>query len=210
MIALTSTAHGPASGLRQGRSRAWDAYQCRIAAARPSTMTTPIVAQPAAAEPGTITLRALPASLRLRLVTILHTHGMDHNPSGGAGGSGRQPVAASPDQRPDQDLLPVPGEPLPLSGSTGVTLTPAIPGRPTALDLDAVSDYVPDLDDGQALDYGPVPDNDAARDYHKAIHYDALPGHRGAPHRDAPPRPDPGPDPRRSPGSRPPTAPVPA
>src|SRR5690349_22318735 len=45
MIALTRTAHGPASGLRQGRSRACDAYQRRIAAARPSSMTPPIVAQ---------------------------------------------------------------------------------------------------------------------------------------------------------------------
>src|SRR5690348_18033052 len=45
MISLTRTAHGPASGLRQGRSRACDAYQRRIAAARPSSMTPPIVAQ---------------------------------------------------------------------------------------------------------------------------------------------------------------------
>src|SRR5215472_7276805 len=40
MISLTRTAHGPASGLRQGRSRACDAYQRRIAAACPFIMTT--------------------------------------------------------------------------------------------------------------------------------------------------------------------------
>src|SRR5437588_8367315 len=146
MISLTSTAHGPASGLRQGRSRAWDAYHCRIAAARPSTMTSPIVAQPATRRPRTITRRIPPASLQLRLVTSLHTHRMDHHPSGGAGGSGRQPTAASPDQRPDQDLLSAPVAAPPLSGSTGATVSPAIPGQAAPagqqpLHLEAVSDY---------------------------------------------------------------------
>src|SRR5215469_6548810 len=40
MTSLTRTAHGPASGLRQGRSRACDAYQRRIAVACTFTMTT--------------------------------------------------------------------------------------------------------------------------------------------------------------------------
>src|SRR5215471_19874399 len=40
MTSLTRTAHGPASGLRQGRSRACDVYQRRIAATCPFIMTT--------------------------------------------------------------------------------------------------------------------------------------------------------------------------
>ena len=120
---------------------------------------------------------------------------MDHNPSGGAGGSGRRPPAASPDQRPDQDLLPPPADAQPLGGSTGATVSPENTGHVTTLQLDAVSDYVPDTDDGLALDYGPVPDDEAARDYGKALDYDALlgraaaPGHPAAPpgHSPAPP-----------------------
>ena len=98
---------------------------------------------------------------------------MDHHPSGGAGRSGRRPVTAGPDQRPDQEALFAPEEVLPLSSATAVTTGPAVPGPARALDLDAVSDYVPALDDGLALDYGPLPDNEAARDYGKALDYDA-------------------------------------
>jgi hypothetical protein len=98
---------------------------------------------------------------------------MDHHPSGGAGGSGRRPVAAGPDQRPDQEALFAPEEVLPLATSTGVTVAPAVPGPAPALDLDAVSDYVPDPDDALALDYGPVPDTEAARDYGLGLDYDA-------------------------------------
>ena len=60
-------------------------------------------------------------------------------------------------------------------------MSPAVPGPSPALDLDAVSDYVPAPDDGLALDYGPVPDNEAARDYGKALGYDASPGLISAP-----------------------------
>jgi hypothetical protein len=116
-----------------------------------------------------------PASLRLRSVTTLHTHRMDHNPSGGAGRSGR-PGAAGPDQWPDQEALFAPEEVLPRGTSAGVAAGPAVPGPAPALDLDAVSDYVPALDDGLALEYGPVPDNEAARDYAKALDYGAPPG----------------------------------
>ena len=129
-----------------------------------------------AGEPGAATPSALPASLQLRGVTTLHTHRMDHNPSWGAGVSGRRPVAVGPDQRPDQEVLFAPEEVLPIGGSTGVTVGPAVPGPAAALDLDAVSDYVPALDDGLALDYGPIPDNEAARDYGKALDYTGPPG----------------------------------
>jgi hypothetical protein len=135
---------------------------------------------------------------------------MDHDPSGGAGRSGRRPGAASPDQRPDQEVLYTSEEVLPLAGSLGTTLGPAIPGPAPALDLDAVSDYVPALDDGLVLDYGPVPDNEAARDYGKALGCDAVPGLAPgahlAPHlaQAADPVPDPGsaaaPDPALDPG----------
>jgi hypothetical protein len=99
---------------------------------------------------------------------------MDHNPSGGAGRSGR-PVAAGPDQRPDQEALFAPEEVLPRGTPAGAAVGPVVPGPAPALDLDAVSDYVPAPDDGLAMDYGPVPDNDAARDYAKALGYDAPP-----------------------------------
>jgi hypothetical protein len=113
---------------------------------------------------------------------------MDHNPSVGAGGSGRRPVTAEPDQRPDQELLPFPVEAPPLSGSTASAVSPAVPCPAPALDLDAVSDYVPvlddglALDDGPALDYGPVPDNDTARDYGKVLDYEAVPAPAPARH----------------------------
>jgi hypothetical protein len=100
---------------------------------------------------------------------------MDHNPSGGAGRSGR-PGAAGPDQWPDQEALFAPEEVLPRGTSAGVAAGPAVPGPAPALDLDAVSDYVAALDDGLALEYGPVPDNEAARDYAKALDYGAPPG----------------------------------
>jgi len=134
---------------------------------------------------------------------------MDHHPSGGAGRSGRRPVTAGPDQRPDQEALFAPEEVLPLSTATAVTTGPtvpgpaAVPGPARALDLDAVSDYVPALDDGLALDYGPLPDNEAARDYGKALNYDApaaasllrTPEPAPAPHLAPAPRPAPSPRP---------------
>src|SRR6516164_1837527 len=71
MISLTRTAHGPASGLRQGRSRACDAYQRRIAAACPFTMTTESSHSRGTAGPGRHP-GGPPASLQLLCVVRLH------------------------------------------------------------------------------------------------------------------------------------------
>ncbi len=129
---------------------------------------------------------------------------MDHNPSTGAGGSGRRPVATAPDQPPDQGLLCDPAEPAPPAGSHGATASPAVPGPAPALDLDAVSDYVPALDD-LALDYGPTPDIDAARDYDKALDYDNLASLATAAHR-GPAQHGPPSEPAGGPGPGPATA----